>query len=281
MFKETNGIRDVKRIIHVPHVTNFRDLGGCPCEDGKIVKYGQFYRCGKLSNLDENDFEVLKNHNLKIIVDLRSVGEKEREPDIVPKDCDYYHYSGIVTMDDPNSGASQMGGNLDMKSAVIEILQGKMKMPNPMEYLKDCYEIMAEHSDSFKALFDLIKKNPEKPIAFHCTAGKDRTGVAAALILLALGASEETVMEDYLLSNVHREAENNIILEEIKKHTTDEEFLKVFRSVLEVDAELLNAYFNKVKELYGTWDNYFERAIGLSTEDRKELKERYLVDIYK
>ncbi len=278
MNKGMKGVSDISRIIDVPHVTNFRDLGGCPCEDGKVVEYGHFYRCAGLSKVDESDFEVLKKYNLKIIFDLRSKGEKDKEPDIVPPDCEYYHYSGIVTMDEPNDMVNQFGGNFDMKSVVMNILQNKVEIPNTMDYLRGGYETMAEHSNSFKALFDLIKKYPEKPIAFHCSAGKDRTGVAAALILLSLGASEETVMEDYLLSNIHRKTENDGILGEIKKYTTDEGFLSVIRSMLEVNVDLLKAYFNKVKELYGNWDNYFEKAIGLTKKDREELQERYLVD---
>lgn len=277
MERNINGGVVAERIIAVPHVTNFRDLGGYTVAGGKTVKHGQFYRCASLSNLDESDFKILKELNVKIIVDFRSNGEKENEPDIIPPECDYYHYSGIVTMDDPNDMGNQFGGNMDMKAVVMNILQNKIEVPNPMEYLKDCYKTMAEHSQAFKALFDLIKKNPDKPIAFHCTAGKDRTGVAAALILLSLGASEETVMEDYLLSNLYRKAENDVVIESFKKYTSEEKFLSVMRSMLEVNAELLNAYFDKVKELYGNWDNYFEKALGLSCEDRHKLRELYLV----
>lgn len=277
MESNINRIIGTNRTIEVPHVTNFRDIGGYLTEGGKTVKHGQFYRCAGLSKLDESDFEILKDLNLKIIVDFRSKAEKEKEPDIVPPECEYYHYSGIVTMDDPNDMVNKFGGSMDMKAAVMSILQKKIDMPNPMEYLTGCYTTMAEYSQSFKALFDLIKSNPDKPIAFHCSAGKDRTGVAAALILLSLGASEETAMEDYLLSNLHRKAENDGVIESLKKYSSDEKFLGVVRSMLEVNGELLNAYFSKVKELYGDWDNYFEKALGLSKADRRELKERYLV----
>lgn len=267
----------ISKLIEVPHVTNFRELGGYRVESGRRIKNGQFYRCAGLSKLDESDFKILNDLDLKIIVDLRSIGEKENEPDVVPPGCEYYHHSGIVTMDDPNHLSNQYGGNMDMKSAVIDILQKKIDMADPMEYLKDCYKTMAEHSESFKALFDLIKNNPDKPIAFHCTAGKDRTGVAAALILLSLGASEETVMEDYLLSNICRKAENDVVIDSLKGYSTEDSLLNIIRAMLEVNAELLNAYFHRVKELYGTWDDYFEQAIGLSSEERRLLKERYLV----
>ena len=276
MEKNAIEIIKIKRSIEIPHVTNFRDIGGYSVKGGKTIKYGQFYRCASFSRIDESDIKILKELNLKIIVDLRSKGERESEPDIIPSDCEYYNYSGIVTMDNPNDMANQFGGNMDMKDILMNILQKNIEMPNPMDYLKECYTTMAEHSQSFKALFDLIKQNPDKPIAFHCTAGKDRTGVAAALIMLCLGASEETVMEDYLLSNMYRKVENDSVIESLKKYTSAEEFLAIVRSMLEVNAELLNAYFDKVKELYETWDNYFEKALGISSEDRKNLKELYL-----
>lgn len=277
MSSKINELRNISKVIEVPHVTNFRDIGGYIGEGGKRVKCGQFYRCAGLSKLDESDFQVLKDLNLKIIVDFRSNGEKEKEPDIIPPECDYYHFSGIVTMDDTNNMANQFGGNLDMKASIMEVIQKKIDMPDPMEYLKECYKIMAEHSQSFKSFFEVIKSNPDKPIAFHCTAGKDRTGIAAALILLALGVSEEVVMDDYLLSNIHRKVENDGIIESLKKYISKEEYLRGIRLALEVNAELLAAYFEKVKELYGHWDNYFEKALGLSVEDRIELKRRYLV----
>lgn len=277
MSFSTNKIHEQTRLIELPHVTNFRDIGGYIGEDGKQVKYGQFYRCAGLSQLDETDFQILKELNVKIIVDFRSIGEKDNEPDIIPPECEYYHFSGIVTMDDKNNLGNSFGGNLDMKTTIMEIIQKKIEMPNPVEYLKECYIIMAEQSQSFKDFFKVIKDNPDKPIAFHCTAGKDRTGVAAALILLSLGVSEEVVIEDYLLSNVFRKAENDGIKGILKTYIDKEEALEMIKVALEVNEELLLTYFNKVKELYGNWDNYFEKALGISKEDRTELKRRYLV----
>ena len=276
MMSEIN-YKNLSRVINMPHITNFRDLGGCPCAEGKVVKSNQFYRCADLSNIEEEDVKILKEKDVKIIVDLRSRGEKEKSPDKIPYFCDYYHYSGIVTMDEDDSIVGQFSGNMDMKAALMTMVKGNSNFPNPMEYLVECYKTMAEHSDAFKALFELIKKYPDKPIAFHCTAGKDRTGVAAALILLCLGASEETVMEDYLLSNSCRKAENDLVMEAINKYDFGDDALGMIRSMLEVNESFLQAFFNRVKELYGTWDVYFEKALQVTKDDMQMMRERYLI----
>lgn len=212
-----------------------------------------------------------------MLVDLRSYAEVENEPDIVPDGCEYYHYSGIVTMDDSNSEINEFAGNMDMKSVVIAMLEKKIQLPDPKEYLTKSYETMAVYSNAFRGMFARIKQYPEKPIVFHCTAGKDRTGIGAALILLILGSSEETVMEDYLLLNIYRKEENDKLMAELSKVIQDETFLKTIRVMLEVESDFLEAFFAKVHECYGTWDNYFETALCIRKEEREFMKERYLV----
>lgn len=258
--------------LHAPNITNLRDLGGYPCADGKSLEKGHFFRSAGLSKLSEEDITILKELGLRIIVDLRSDLEVAKEPDIVPEFCDYYRYSGIVTMDDPNAAT----GDMDMKSAVMAMMQGDGGLPNPMDYLIDCYETMAGQSNAFRELFSLIINYPDKPLLFHCTAGKDRTGIAAALILLCLGAEEKTVMEDYLLSNNYRKAENESILAAVRSQLEDERVLAMMNMMLEVQPSFLKAFIEKVHALYGSWDNYFEQALGVSTEQRLDMQKRYL-----
>lgn len=257
--------------LHVPNITNLRDLGGYPCADGKSLAKGHFFRSAGLSKLNEEDITILKELGLRIIVDLRSDLEAAKEPDIVPEFCEYYRYSGIVTMDDQTST-----GDMDMTSAVMAMMQGEGGLPNPMNYMIECYETMAEQSSAFRELFSLIINYPDKPLLFHCTAGKDRTGIAAALILLCLGAEEKTVMEDYLLSNDYRKAENESILAAVRSQLEDERVIKLMQMMLEVQPAFLKTFIEKVHALYGSWDNYFEQALGLSAEQRLDIQKRYL-----
>lgn len=269
-----NGVYDKKRVIFTENITNFRDLGGCPVIDGRQVKPGYFYRSGVLSRLQRKEIELLKNLNIQIIVDLRSTPEVRSEPDVTLPGSQYYNFcgSGFGT----GSGDS-IAINLDMKSILMAIIEKKIPMPDPTAFFTAQYEAMAVDSSAFRQMFVLMKEKPKTPLLFHCAAGKDRTGVAAALILLCLGSTEETILEDYLLSNVYRVAENEKIIQALSAATQDKALLDVFRVMLGVDAVYLYAFFSKVHELYGDWDNYFERVLCLSSAERFQMREGYLI----
>ncbi len=253
-----------------PNITNLRELGGYAVPGGKKILSGHFYRSGSLAQVSEEDLRVLETLKLQMIVDLRTQQEIKSEPDVLPAGCEYYNYSGIVLTE------ATVKGNMDMQAILALTMEQGAQLPDLSEYMKGVYRNMALMSDAFRKLFELIRQYPDKPLLFHCTHGKDRTGIGAALILLSLGASQETVMEDYLLSNLYRQEENNKLLKELSAHVQEEGKLENLKGVLEVRTEYLQTYMDTVQQEYGTWENYFEQSLGVTREDLQRMRERHL-----
>ncbi|MDZ4907294.1 hypothetical protein GNF64_16560 [Clostridium perfringens] len=118
---------------------------------------------------------------------------------------------------------------------------------------------------------------PDKmPIVQHCTAGKDRTGIGSALVLLALGVPEETVIEDYLLTNVYRSNMNEALFKSLGNLLTDEDSKEIFKVFMEVRKEYIESALNAIKERYGSIDEYLEKEYGFNKEKRARLQQDYL-----
>ena len=120
-----------------------------------------------------------------------------------------------------------------------------------------------------------IVENGRNPVLFHCSAGKDRTGVLASLILLALGVSMEDAMEDYLLSNAYRKEEIDKEMGKIAALIDDPMILDQIRGMLLVKAEYMEAALQPVKTYPGFGD-YARDRLGLSPEDMQRLRALYL-----
>ena len=187
---------------------NFRELGGYSADEGKHVRWGQIYRgipTGLLTS--DADRKLLDSLGLRLILDLRSEQEAEKMPDYVPDGARMVRICGLC-LDD--------GKEVDFSPEDRErLLEGK---PDEGRRMADAmYRQMLFGNKAYKELFRALEAG-ETPVLFHCSAGKDRTGVAAMLILLALGASDETIRQDFVRTNECRRPE----LEKIWAEHADE-----------------------------------------------------------
>ena len=165
---------------------NFRDLGGYPTEGNRHVRWGLLFRSGSMYGLTAADFAYLQKLGLRTVVDFRSKQERAAEPEGWPTD----HTPRILTDDyDFALLGRHMTGLNEMKP---EERQAKLIEMYPI--------ILDQFNGQYRRLFEQLLDG-NTPLAFHCSAGRDRTGVAAALILTALGVPRETVIQDYLLTN--------------------------------------------------------------------------------
>lgn len=249
---------------------NFRELGGYQAEDGRKVRRGLLYRGPLLNGLSAADCSKIEEMKLKCILDLRSQGEADLMPDWIPENAAYYRVSGMAAAD---------GGEMDFSPASVAKFLGKETAgtaEGSARFMINLYCGMAFRNRALGRLFELLREE-RVPLYFHCTAGKDRTGVAAALILIALGVKPETAMEDYLLTNKYREPFIERAIAEKKEYFAahkEEEIM--FRRAYGVDRIFLDEVFHVILDKYGTFESYFAGEYGLGGAEMERFRNIYL-----
>jgi protein-tyrosine phosphatase len=248
-----SSLREVK----LQGAVNFRDLGGYKNKDGKKVKTGLLYRSAALNTLTDADIAKVAALNIKYDFDFRGPYEVKTAPDKIPV--------GTTRISLP-AGSENVGDSNYMKN-----MGRYMKSDS---FLLSFYTVLTPFKDRYAPLFDSLLANKNaSPILFHCTAGKDRTGIAAALILYALGVDEETIFNDYEATNYYRRNENAKQIAQMAKYFGMDE--KVATSMMSAKKEYIQATFTTIKAQYGTIDNYLDKVMGLNTKKIKQLKAIY------
>ncbi len=241
---------------------NFRDIGGLPTKDGRYVSWGKIYRADKLSDLSSRDLDYFANLGIHTIIDFRNDVEVNKHPDRYPSSYPIEYLRHPI------------GDKEGETYAAFEHKVRKKKIVG--KQVKELFaELMTQFADSvagdFKPLFDRLLLDDSTPLVYHCSGGKDRTGYASAMILLALGVDEETVRKEYLMSNYYRYDKN-------KKNMRIARLLFYDLSTLEylmvVQQEYIDAVFNVIKD-YGGVDQYLEDKFDLTFEKRELLREKY------
>ncbi|MDZ4993332.1 protein-tyrosine-phosphatase [Clostridium perfringens] len=256
-----------ERVLPLKNFSNFRDLGGYETNDGRNVKWGLFYRSEDLSTLKGEDLEYFKSLGIKYVLDYRSKEEVLSNPDVQVDSVKNINISGMNL---------KGNDNLDMTGYVKELLSGEKMTISPEQLLKECYEMMPFNNPAYKELFTLFENPDNMAILQHCTAGKDRTGVGSALVLLALNIPEKTVIQDYMESNKNRKEFNDKVMSTFKEYIKDEKLKASIQGMLGVDESLINSSLNAIKNKYGTYEKYFEEEYGLDSDKLKELRNAYL-----
>lgn len=261
-------------MIPFSHAVNFRELGGYPAADGRHIRYGQFYRGGCLAELDTPaDRALLESFSLKMILDLRSAGEAAAQPDPVPPGVEYVRISGMNAggeVDYSPAGMQTTELTADMlERAVDAAAQGLLP-------LNDAYRNILLNNAAYHFLVRCMVEN-RTPILFHCTAGKDRTGMAAVLILLLLGVDRKTAVADYALTNVYRKDKIDAFIAKFSVLTAHRPELADFVAHIEgVNPAMAEQAIDAVLEKYGTLDRYFAAEYCLDTQAIRELRDFYL-----
>lgn len=245
---------------------NFRELGGYPTKDGKTIKHGLFYRCGALGDMNEVELQEIENLGIRSIFDFRSTLEENRKPDPQISSARYYHVSALT---------DEAGNEIDLSPEGMEISEEKYySMESNQRFLDNFYGRLP-FSPAYKVMFREIQRG-QAPILFHCSAGKDRTGIGAALILLALGVDIEVVKEDYLKTNIYREKLIQKFLDSkqdiIDRYPNAKYIMHGFEGV---NVEALLYSLQKIVDRYGDYETYFQKMYGLGTEELAYLKEKY------
>lgn len=247
---------------------NFRDLGGYRTTDGRSVKWGIIFRAGQLSRLTDADLSKLKELNIHTVVDLRGQSEIERGKDRLPDGVRHVSYPidvGSLPKEEKESASSGSA------AAPVDFM------------LQATRSIMLYRTDVYAALIRELSAPQNRPLIFHCTAGKDRAGVGSAIVLTLLGVPWETVREDYLLSNTYRREENERELRNIrndiagKKGIPPEQVdMTSYEGMYYVKPEYLDAAYQAVIDKYGSMESFLRNGLGISDELINRLRSELL-----
>lgn len=224
---------------------NFRDLGGIRTSEGRYIKWGKIFRSDELTNLTEADLKYLSAIPVSAVVDFRSQVEVNKSPDKLFDNTKYYHLS-IEPGNLLNQNTDLDFNNTDFSNIMLDI--NRMLVTD-----STCIA-------QYKNFFKLIQNEENVPIMFHCSAGKDRTGMAAALILYALGVDDQTVMENYLLSNQYLG----------DKYSSYIEQYPALEVLMTVKAEYLQAGIDQIKKDYGTVEIYLANVLSVNIQKMKD-----------
>lgn len=254
----------------IASIPNLRDMGGYKTSSGAIVSRGMVYRSNQPFNINAGDMLLLEKLKLKNVLDLRTAAEKNAGPDQLPAGVNYVWLD--VLADVPASGPANLTNLLsDPKQANAELGDGKVEALFKQAY-RDCISLPSAKA-AYRKLFLSLGDKDQLPALFHCASGKDRTGWAAAALLTLLGVPKEVVIEDYMRSNDYILPMSDTL---IQKFVAAGGSPSIPVAIFGVKEEYLNAAFEEMQTKYGSIENYFSEALGITTEQQTALRNLYL-----
>jgi len=264
---EAKEVREPGAVIPIPGVPNLRDLGGWPTVDGCRVRYGLVYRAAEPFTLDNDGRAEFAALGVRTVYDLRSAAECERKPDTVP---DGAHRVLVDVMADSSHGAPvHVAQLLEDPQQADELLEGGKSVFLFERGYRELVDLPSAHTN-YCRFFHGLADAANRPALFHCTTGKDRTGWAAATLLMLLGVSDEDVMRDYLLTNEALVPVMQTVLDRFEAAGGDPELLL---PVVGVVADYLDAALDEMQTKYGTIDVYLTQALGVDDAVQQTLRD--------
>lgn len=245
---------------------NVRDLGGIPVKDG-IVKSGKFIRGACLDALTKNDIlKLVNDYNLSTIIDLRTEREKLDRPDIEISNVKYMHMPIFNNRFPGITHETQEDFDRDFKEYKLDLakMYGGMLKEEYLEKVANIVRTIVNLPDNEYAVF------------FHCTEGKDRTGLIAALILLILGADRQAIIENYLETNKINQKKAEKIYWKVRILGRNKEKAQNMRNIFLAKIEYINVAFDVIDKDWKDLDDFIENGLKITKEEIKNLKEKVI-----
>jgi protein-tyrosine phosphatase len=251
------GVVWAQRRLPLAKTYNFRDIGGYRTHDHRRMRWGLIYRSAHLAELTDDDHALLGRIGIKLVCDFRTVAEAEAQPDRLPADGSMQYLHMPIAH-----------GKFDPAEAVARIRKGDISWLTDDFMTNNYLKQLDNFAHLWKQFFERLMDSRNRPLVFHCTAGKDRTGVCAALILLSAGVPESTVIADHALSNTYNAPVINRIEREIRKFGIDPDDMRAY---LSAPREAMEAVVTHLKEDYGSAKAYLVDKAGIDRHGLEEL----------
>jgi protein-tyrosine phosphatase len=244
---------------------NFRDLGGLRTTDGKTVRWGEVFRSDTLTHLTDHDYERLNAIGISLVCDLRSRDERKSDP------TEWKDGSPVI-LEAPVSEDAK-GTALD-RTQMGRLQTDKLTLEEGYKIFENFYvRMVVDSAPKFGTVLRAIATT-DKPSMFHCTGGRDRTGITAALLLHILGVPDQTIANDFVLSTKY--LNENPAPMNIPGIQPGTEKARFFAQVIELQPRYIAAIFKGIDEKYGSFDRYRRESLRLSDADVALLKSRLL-----
>lgn len=264
-MKESAAIRqEPMRLIPFEGAPNFRDLGGYETADGRRVAWGRVFRSSHLGWLSAGDRERFAALEIREVFDLRRKGESEAYRNRIPPGVRTHHFD--IDVGSTKRYREQLRRGVATRQSTHDMMVGAYR-----SYITD-------FTDRFARVLKLLATPDRHAVVIHCMVGKDRTGIAAALLLGALGVPRETILEDYLLSTEYYPP--RLIMDRIRD-SLDESLARGYEDdavepFCAVHADYLSAAFETIDGEFGGTGAYLRSGLDLNEADIGLLKERFL-----
>lgn len=263
-------------LLNFEKLHNTRDLGGMKNADGKTIVPGKLIRSGHLARLPESDISKL-SELVGTIVDFRTEDEQNENPDVILPGVSYHTF---LIVDSDSAGISREQGA--MKELVKRVID---KPADAKKYMCDLYRSMAE-SDVISARYSdfirLLLEDSERAVLWHCTAGKDRAGIASVIVEELLGVPREDIIADYLKTDEYLVDDVNGLVAFIKKMVArdfaidDATATTSLKYLFSTEKDYIECFYRALEERFGNVENYIRSGLGLSAGEVETFREKFL-----
>lgn len=245
-----------KRLVRMEGAVNFRDIGGYKTTDGKEVKWGKVFRSADVSKLTDKDLNVLEEKHIHTVVDFRGKKESAAAPDHLLPNTDY-----ILCP----AGSDSLPSAKDMLAHIKQD-----------SFLTKFYSSTQYFGPRYKAFFQKLLALPEgESIMYHCTGGRDRTGMATALLLYVLKVPRETIEEDFVASNVYLAPMNQKMYQSFAQYPGVD--IEAVKKAMALRPELIRVMFSSIEREYGSIEAFFKQELGVGDKEIAQLRSKYTI----
>ena len=244
------------RLVHMQGTVNFRDAGGYKTAEGTRVITGKVFRSADISKLTDTDMQVMAQKHIYTVIDFRGKKESAAAEDRLLPNTDYTLCpAGSDSLPDPK----QMAQMIKQKGFLME-----MYGQRSVQY----------YGERYKPMFQKLLALPDSSaLLYHCSGGRDRTGMASALFLYVLGVPQQTIEEDFVASNVYLEPMMGKWYKPMQQAfgMSEEEI----RAEMDLRPEHIRNFFGAIRTQYGSVEHFMKEELGVGTKEIALLKQKY------
>lgn len=263
-------------VIQLKSLLNTRDLGGIPGAFGKKVRSKKIIRSGELDKADLDDLRKLyKEEDLRYVIDLRNATEAKQKPDKI--------IEGLTYLSNPILTEKQMGmtheEETDAETSEYVFVSRLIREGTSISFMKGLYInfITDEYClAQYKKLIDLFAADHEGAMLYHCSVGKDRVGMASFFLLKILGAKDDDIIEDFMLTNDCIEPDIARRIARLSKKIDSPVLEETFRSLFQVRKEYITTVFEAIEQEYGGFDSFMKKGLKVEEKEKELLRQKYL-----